>query len=84
MCVNLKYVRVSVFLFLCLSVCLSVSLHASHHMCNHEGFFLYLSAGKGASIQVSGADDMGQDLPQQIHRVLAAYGTSSGGLPSHS
>ena len=74
----------SVSVSLSLSVCLSFSLHANHHMCNHKGVFFFSSAGKGAAIQVSGADDMGQDLPQQIHRVLAAYGTSSGGLPSRS
>ena len=66
-------------------VCLSLFMQATTCVTTRAFFFFsFLSAGKGASIQVSGADDMGQDLPQQIHRVLAAYGTSSGGLPLHS
>ena len=76
----------SLSFFVCLSVCLSVFMQATTYVTTRAFFFLFSfkSAAKGASIQVSGADDMGQDLPQQIHRVLAAYGTSSGGLPSHS
>ena len=40
--------------------------------------------GERTALQVRSADDMGQDLSEQVHRILAAHGMSCRVLPSHS